>query len=385
MMNMKARPSVLIHHSAFRIHHFLSCPSCPSLLISPPSALGVRGVAAEDSFGGLRRLALEEAAEVVEVETEFVGVEAAVEVYVAPRAALGRERQAQRPEAARRVNLRRRDVAALPRPTHHAVMSRDFARPDFACYDIVRLNFARRDSDSDFARADFTRSDFDSARTDFDFTRSDFDFTRSDFAGPRAVVIACERVAGRCVEVSVAVFVAAAVAAYEDARVYELAEFEQFDERAEHGLGRPGLRHSARGPAHAHVVGPAQSALAEVAPHARLEFVNLVVAQATDGERHGHGDDEEHEARHASGVAHEEERRHAEERARAVEDEGDAALRPAARQEHVVYVPAVALEQGTAADEASDEREARVNDGHAEGQKRYRDRDGGRSVLRAVR
>src|SRR2546423_9450677 len=33
MMNMKAGLPVLIHHSAFRIHHFLSCPSCPSLLI----------------------------------------------------------------------------------------------------------------------------------------------------------------------------------------------------------------------------------------------------------------------------------------------------------------------------------------------------------------
>src|SRR2546421_7237418 len=154
-------------------------------------------------------------------------------------------------------------------------MSRDVARPDFACYDIVRPDFARRDSDSDFARADFTRSDFDSARTDFDFTRSDFDFTRSDFARPRAVVIACERVARRRDEDCVARFVAAAVATDEDARVYELAEFEQFDERAEHGIGRLRLRHSTRGPAHAHVVGPAQTALAEVAPHARLEFVNL--------------------------------------------------------------------------------------------------------------
>src|SRR2546423_3309708 len=114
---------ILVHctsHSSFRIPHstFFSLPSLPSLLISPPSsALGVRGVAAEDSLGGLRRLTLEEAAEVVEVEQEFVCVKPSVEVYVAPRSALGRERQAQRPETSRRVNLRHRDVAALPRPT----------------------------------------------------------------------------------------------------------------------------------------------------------------------------------------------------------------------------------------------------------------------------
>src|SRR2546421_12234214 len=33
MMNMQARLPVLIHHSSFRIHHFLSCSSCPSMLI----------------------------------------------------------------------------------------------------------------------------------------------------------------------------------------------------------------------------------------------------------------------------------------------------------------------------------------------------------------
>src|SRR5437763_157073 len=120
-------------------------PSSYVLCFSSASVRGyrvTRGVvwgrarAAEDSLGCVCRLALEELAEVVDVELKRASVEAAVEIYVAPRAAFGRERQAQSPEAARRVNLRRGNVAALPRPAHRIVVCFDFDRLDFAQLDF---------------------------------------------------------------------------------------------------------------------------------------------------------------------------------------------------------------------------------------------------------
>src|SRR5438270_11161973 len=90
-----------------------------------------RARAAEDSLGCVRRLVPEEVAEIVDVELKLAGVESAIEIHVAPRAALGRERQVQSPEATRRVNLRRGRVSALPRPAHRVVVCFDFALYNF--------------------------------------------------------------------------------------------------------------------------------------------------------------------------------------------------------------------------------------------------------------
>ena len=132
------------------------------------------------------------------------------------------------------------------------------------------------------------------------------------------------------------------------------------------------------------MVGRADPPLDDVAPEARAHLVRLVVAEAArdqDDRRPGHKKKEAREFAFAP-VAHEEEREHAEERARAVEHEGDAALRPAALQELVVDVLAVALEQGPARDEAARDGEAGVYDGERKRHQGYGNRHSRRGLLR---
>src|SRR2546423_3771532 len=132
------------------------------------------------------------------------------------------------------------------------------------------------------------------------------------------------------------------------------------------------------------VVGRAHPPLDDVAPEARAHLVRLVVAEAArDQDDRGPGHKKKEARKFAcAAVANEEEREQAEERARAVEHEGDAALRPAALKELVVDVLTVAFEQGPARDEAARDGEAGVYDGEREGHQGYGDRHRRRGLLR---
>src|SRR5215213_4027815 len=95
----------------------------------------------------------------------------------------------------------------------------------------------------------------------------------------------------------------------------------------------------------------------EIALEARPDLVNFVITKATKGQHDcGTRNNEQQASRACSRIAGEEQGHQSEQRTDSIERKGYAALRPAARQKHVMNMFSIALKHGTPAQETAHDR-----------------------------
>ena len=132
------------------------------------------------------------------------------------------------------------------------------------------------------------------------------------------------------------------------------------------------------------MIGSPSPALAQVALHARLQFIHFVITQASRDQYHGRANDDQHQPGYSPAAVDEEQRRQTENRAGSIKGDRGASLRPAARKQHVMDVLAVALKDRPSAEKSADHGDACIDHRQTEGHQRNRDRNRGRSFLSSL-